>query len=116
MRRTRSSRQSSRAPRPQPSPEEAADIDARYGLEPVFEPSTGEPGDGGDDRGGLEARTRAATVHCPYCGEAFETLLDLSAGAADYIEDCQVCCQPIEFSLGVEPDGRLAHLRVRRGD
>jgi len=30
-----------------------------------------------------------------------------------YIEDCQVCCRPIEFTLGAGPRGRL---RVQRDD
>jgi len=38
-------------------------------------------------------------VTCPYCGEAFTTLLDLSAGDYDTIEDCYVCCRPIEFRI-----------------
>jgi hypothetical protein len=36
---------------------------------------------------------------CPYCGEAVEALLDLSAGDQQYIEDCPVCCRPILFDL-----------------
>lgn len=42
---------------------------------------------------------------CPYCGEAVEALVDLSAGDQEYIEDCPVCCRPIIFALytdGVE--------------
>ena len=33
----------------------------------------------------------ALTIHCPYCGEGFETTVDLSAGSQSYIEDCAVC-------------------------
>ena len=36
-----------------------------------------------------------ATVVCPYCGESVVIVLDPSdAPVADYIEDCEVCCQP----------------------
>lgn len=42
-------------------------------------------------------------VHCPYCGESVGLLLDLSAGAQEYVEDCAVCCQPMV--VFVEPDG-----------
>ena len=28
----------------------------------------------------------------------FETAVDTSSGSARYVEDCQICCQPIEFS------------------
>lgn len=35
---------------------------------------------------------------CPYCFEKISMLLDLSEdGAQDYIEDCEVCCQPIQI-------------------
>ena len=110
MRRRRSGRSASDTPRRDPSPEESARIDAAYGLEPVFEPDAHAAT--APDAGG----TRFVTVHCPYCGEPFETQLDLSCGSADYIEDCQVCCQPIEFSVSVDAADRLERLRVRRGD
>lgn len=53
-------------------------------------------------------------ITCPYCGEAFTTLVDTSAGDQDYIEDCVVCCRPIECHLAVDADG--PHLSVRRDD
>ena len=56
------------------------------------------------------------SYQCPYCGEWIETVLDLSAGSQKYIEDCQVCCQPIEFQLHVDLAGRLESLQARRGD
>jgi hypothetical protein len=85
-------------------------VEELYGLEPVIEPGDGEGARDGSP--GLQPRT----VQCPYCGESFETAIDLSAGATSYIEDCQVCCQPIEFSVEVADDGTLARLRVSRGD
>ncbi len=33
---------------------------------------------------------------CPYCWEDVSFLLDTSISKTDYIEDCQVCCSPIE--------------------
>ncbi|GAB7531742.1 CPXCG motif-containing cysteine-rich protein [Pseudomonas sp. 3A(2025)] len=48
---------------------------------------------------------------CPYCGEPVETLLDLSGGDQQYIEDCQVCCRPIVFDL--RTDGEEWTLDVR---
>lgn len=44
-------------------------------------------------------------VQCPYCGETITLLMDTSAGAQRYIEDCQVCCRPIVVSLHVDEDG-----------
>jgi hypothetical protein len=49
----------------------------------------------------------AIVIHCPYCGESFETTADLSAGSQRYIEDCAVCCRPIEITLQVGHDGEL---------
>ena len=96
-------------PKP-PPPEQARHIDAVYGLEPVFEPGADETAAGSADG------TEFHQVQCPYCGEAFETLIDLSAGSATYIEDCQVCCQPIEFKVAVDHAGALESLMVGRGD
>ncbi len=40
-------------------------------------------------------------VYCPYCGEQFEAVIDTSVSQQSYIEDCEVCCRPIEFSVSV---------------
>lgn len=55
-------------------------------------------------------------VTCPYCGEAFETAIDASAGSQEYIEDCYVCCRPIVFDLEVDHTGRLVQIATRRDD
>jgi hypothetical protein len=83
-------------------PDEQA-IDALYGLEPVFEPGAGagEP-------------TQLVTVRCPYCGESIDTVIDLSAGSFRYIEDCQVCCAPIDLAGEVDDDGTLVGLTAER--
>lgn len=48
------------------------------------------------------------TVQCPWCGESFVTFFDPSAGAQSYIEDCQVCCRPIEMSFRQSRDGSVS--------
>lgn len=55
-------------------------------------------------------------ITCPYCGEEFESSIDCSAGDQAYIEDCYVCCQPIEFSIQVGPDGELLSVSVQSGN
>ena len=40
-------------------------------------------------------------VSCPYCGENIEVIVDCSEIEQDYIEDCQVCCRPINFYINV---------------
>ncbi|MBD3654572.1 CPXCG motif-containing cysteine-rich protein [Kangiella sp.] len=44
-------------------------------------------------------------VTCPYCGEPQTILIDPSVMQQSYIEDCQVCCRPIEFQVEVSADG-----------
>ena len=53
-------------------------------------------------------------VHCPYCGELIEMAVDGSAGSQAYIEDCSVCCRPIEVCLST--GGGAWHLEVQRDD
>jgi hypothetical protein len=47
----------------------------------------------------------AATIHCPYCGESIDILVDASIEDQQYIEDCQVCCKPIEIAVIAEANG-----------
>ena len=54
-------------------------------------------------------------IECPYCGERIILLVDGSAGSQEYIEDCQVCCRPINLCLTVDEEG-LPQLDVRRED
>ncbi len=81
------------------------EIDLLYGLEPVIEP--GEASDG------LEPFTDVA---CPYCGETLTVRLDLSAGSQSYVEDCQVCCQPMQMGVRVAEDGTLEGVSAERID
>ncbi len=57
----------------------------------------------------------SAQVHCPYCGEPLEITVDASVSRQEYIEDCQVCCQPIQFRIRVGADGQ-SRIDVRRED
>ncbi|AHI32289.1 MULTISPECIES: CPXCG motif-containing cysteine-rich protein [Marinobacter] len=34
-------------------------------------------------------------VQCPYCWETLDLSVDPSVEDQEYVEDCQVCCQPI---------------------
>jgi hypothetical protein len=86
---------------------DAHQIDRLYGLEPVYDPAT--------QRAGISAEQFVA-ARCPYCGERFETRVEVSAGAQEYIEDCEVCCRPVALSIEVEDSGALQALRVQRLD
>lgn len=47
-----------------------------------------------------------ATVDCPYCGEAVDIGLDPGSGSLqEYVEDCQVCCQPWRVTVRYQTDG-----------
>ena len=41
---------------------------------------------------------------CPYCWQTISVVLDLSVPEQTYVEDCEVCCQPIEVSYQAEEE------------
>jgi len=82
-------------------------IDELYGLEPVWEPGAGPQG---------VAPEEFVAVRCPYCGERMETRIDLTADEPGYVEDCEVCCRPIEFHIERDERGALLALQVLRLD
>jgi hypothetical protein len=87
---------------------DASSIDSLYGLEPVYEPGKGAPG---------VLPEEFVAVQCPYCGERLETCVDLTNDEPSYIEDCQVCCRPIEFTVERDDHSRaLLAVRVQRVD
>lgn len=45
------------------------------------------------------------TISCPYCGEAIDVLIEALEHEQEYIEDCQVCCSPIVFTVASAVDG-----------
>ena len=56
-----------------------------------------------------------ARVQCPSCGETIELLIDCSVERQTYIEDCEVCCRPINIVVLSGEDG-LPVVRVSRGN
>ncbi len=54
--------------------------------------------------------THAVIEHrfdCPYCGESITMLLDLTVADQSYVEDCEVCCNPISLRFRAD-EGALA--------
>ena len=45
---------------------------------------------------------------CPYCWEEISMVLDTSAPTQTYVEDCEVCCNPIEIRYAAE-GGDIVH-------
>ena len=39
---------------------------------------------------------------CPYCWEQISMVLDTSVKGQTFVEDCEVCCHPIEVRYTVE--------------
>jgi hypothetical protein len=48
---------------------------------------------------------------CPYCWEEISMLLDPSILKQTYIEDCEVCCNPIEVMVEFE-NGQIQSFNV----
>jgi hypothetical protein len=47
-----------------------------------------------------------AVVYCPYCNESVEISLDPGSGSSQqYVEDCEVCCQPWTVNVQYREDG-----------
>ena len=82
-------------------------IDELYGLEPLWEPGTASAGTPPEE---------FVAVRCPYCGERLHTRVDLTADEPCYVEDCEVCCRPIEFHIERDTNGALLAVQVRRLD
>lgn len=82
-----------RQPRTPPDPQHGADDDEEFPT-----------GDGTADG--------EAVITCPYCGESIEIALDAGSGSRqEYVEDCEVCCQPWRVSVQYARDGH-ADVRV----
>jgi hypothetical protein len=50
------------------------------------------------------------TIECPYCGESIELVIDDSVDHQQYVEDCSVCCRPINVDVSVDEQSEI-HLR-----
>lgn len=69
------------------------------------------PGDPGRVALALEHR-----LACPSCGERVDVTLDLeSAGGAEYVEDCPVCCRSYTVQVRAGDDGQVRVALSRPG-
>jgi hypothetical protein len=58
----------------------------------------------------------SAWTACPYCGEHIELLVDPGGGAVQrYVEDCEVCCRPIQLTVRWDAEG-AAHVAALTDD
>jgi len=51
-------------------------------------------------------------ISCPYCGELISILVDDSVEQQRYIEDCEVCCRPMDIAVKVSAEGDC-HIEVQ---
>ena len=84
-----------------------SEIDRLYGLDPVYEP-------GSDPR--MVSLTTDAEVRCPYCGQCYDSSIDVSAGSQRMVEDCQICCRPIDLDIQIDPATGAVALQAYRLD
>jgi len=54
-------------------------------------------------------------IKCPFCLETISVMLDPSESKQQYIEDCEVCCNPIEITCEFN-DGNLIYFDVKAVD
>ena len=45
---------------------------------------------------------------CPYCWQQISMVLDTSEPHQVYVEDCEVCCKPIEVDYTIDEDAVAA--------
>ena len=55
------------------------------------------------------------TLQCPYCWEQIEILVDGSVDEQEYIEDCSVCCRPINITVTAS-EGEIDSVGARSED
>lgn len=54
------------------------------------------------------------TITCPYCWENFSLFVEPSIDVGEsYVEDCYVCCRPIEIYIASKDDDFI-ELRINR--
>ena len=52
---------------------------------------------------------------CPYCAQQISMVIEELYGGQTYIEDCEVCCQPIQISYETE-DGRVTRVEAVKAE
>lgn len=53
---------------------------------------------------------------CPYCHSSITFLCEVFSGPQTYIEDCEVCCKPIQISYETDEEEGIVGFQARRLD
>lgn len=56
------------------------------------------------------------TIDCPYCGESVGIVVDCTLASQEFVEDCQVCCRPIQYLIVVDDAGEIVQLQATSED
>jgi hypothetical protein len=46
-------------------------------------------------------------IQCPYCWQAISMVFESNYPKQDYIEDCEVCCNPIQIYYDLNEEGHI---------
>jgi hypothetical protein len=60
-----------------------------------------------DTSKGVSVSARVTTVRrvlCPFCGQSVELLIDGTVPHQRYVEDCEVCCEPMIVEIDATGD------------
>jgi len=56
------------------------------------------------------------SVQCPYCGEMIEIDVETMGEQQSLIEDCTVCCRPIQYEINPGGEDEPVDIVVTRSD
>lgn len=54
----------------------------------------------------------SASIHCPFCGQRFDLVIDTSEASQQFSTDCEICCRPFEVAVECEP-GEILSVDIR---
>ncbi|CAM3752896.1 CPXCG motif-containing cysteine-rich protein [Parendozoicomonas haliclonae] len=63
----------------------------------------------------MDHELKTQVIACPNCGENIQILVNAEDEGDTYIEDCQVCCSPINITVTLDDDENI-HVLVRSED
>jgi len=64
----------------------------------------------------MQSEIFSSQVQCPYCWESIDVTIDNCGENQQYIEDCQVCCRPINFEIIIENETQQVQINVYAED
>lgn len=63
----------------------------------------------------MRVNLQERTFSCPYCWEPISVFLDPSVREQTYVEDCEVCCRPMNIHYRIQ-NGAVVSFDVRRAN